>query len=246
MESGQKVKFDKKTEEVEIDLIELFLYFKSKWIFIVSAFLIGALAAGIFTKCLIKPKYTATSTMYMVSASANSVVDISDLNIGTALSSDYIQIMKTRPIVEGVIDKLGLDYTYGQVVSMMNLSVVQNTRIVKISVTSTEPQEAMDIANELAEKTKDQIPDLMDAPEPNIVEKAVLPTTKSSPSLTKNVAIGAMLLTILVMGILTVLYIMDDTIKTGDDIEKYFGIIPLSVIPEGKLDEVSKGVGNNG
>jgi len=226
-----------KTEEVEIDLLELLFYFKSKWLFIISAFIIGALIAGGITKFLIAPKYTATSMMYMVSASSNSVVDVSDLNIGKALSSDYIEIMKTRPIVEGVIDDLGLNYTYGQVVSMMNLSVVGDTRIVKINVTCTNPQEAMDIANSLAEKTEDQIPQLMDAPKPNIVEDAVLPQVKSSPSLTKNVLIGAMLLTVLTLGILTVIYLMDDTLKSADDIEKTFGIIPLSVIPEGKLDE---------
>lgn len=223
-------------DEVEIDLIELLSYFKSKIIFIILAFIIGGVVAGAYTKFMIPKKYTATSTMYMVSASTNSVVDISDLNIGSALSSDYIQIMQTRPIVEGVIEKLNLDYSYNKVLSMMSLSVVNDTRIVKIRVTSTKPQEAMDIANELAEKTKDQIPVLMDAPEPNIVEKAVLPTTKSSPSMTKNVVIGAMLLTMLVLGILTFLFITDDTLKTADDVEKTFGIIPLSVIPEGKLD----------
>ena len=226
-------------DEVEIDLLELLYYFKGKLFFIITAFIIGAIIAGSITKFAIPKKYTATSTMYMVSASTNSVVDISDLNIGSALSSDYIQIMQSRPIVEGVIADLRLDYTYSQVLSMMNLSVVNDTRIVKIKVTSTKPEEAKDIANRLAEKTKDQIPHIMEAPEPNIVEHAVLPTVKSSPSMTKNVLIGAMLLTILVLGILTFLFITDDTLKTADDVEKAFGIIPLSVIPEGKLEEVS-------
>ena len=225
-------------DEVEIDLLELLYYFKGKLLFIIAAFVIGAVIAGTITKFAIPKKYTATSTMYMVSASTNSVVDISDLNIGSALSSDYIQIMQSRPIVEGVIADLRLDYTYSQVLSMMNLSVVNDTRIVKIKVTSTKPEEAKDIANRLAEKTKDQIPHIMEAPEPNIVEHAVLPTVKSSPSMTKNVIIGAMLLTILVLGILTFLFITDDTLKTADDVEKAFGIIPLSVIPEGKLEEV--------
>ena len=226
-----------RAEEVEIDLLELLIYFKNRILFIIGAFILGAIIAGGITKFLITPKYTATSTMYMVSASTNSVVDVSDLNIGRALSSDYVEIMQTRTIVEEVIKELGLDYSYGQVLRMMNLSVVDDTRIVKIKVTCANPEEAMDIANCLAEKTKDQIPDLMDAPEPNIVEKAVLPTAKSSPSLTKNVLIGAMLLTIVVLGILTFLFITDDTLKTADDVEKVFGIIPLSVIPEGKIEE---------
>lgn len=219
----------------EIDLADLFSFYFSKILWIIIAFVIGAVIAGAITKFAITPKYTATSTMYMVSSSTGSVVDLSDLNLGTSLSSDYVELIKTRPIVEGVIKSLELDYTYEDVLKMMSLNVVTGTRIIKISVTSPVPEEAMNIANELARKAELQLPTLMDTPKPNIAEKAILPTVKSSPSLTKNVLIGAIICLVIMLIILTAMYLQDDTLKTAEDVEKYFGVMPLTTIPEGNL-----------
>lgn len=227
---------DRDREEIEIDLLDLFYYYRSKIVWIIAAFLIGALLAGVITQFAITPKYTATSTMYMVSSSSGSVVDLTDLNIGESLSSDYIELIKTRPIIEDVIRDQDLDYKYEEVLKMLNLSVVADTRIIKIAVTSTDREEAMNIANELAIKAEEKLPKLMDAPKPNIAEKAILPQHKSSPSLTKNTMIGALLLLLLTLAVLTVMYLMDDTLKTAEDVEKHFGIMPLTVIPEGKID----------
>lgn len=234
----------KDESEIEIDLLDLLAYYQTKLVLIISAFIIGALVAGLVTHFLITPKYTATSTMYMVSSTSDSVVDLSDLNIGTTLSEDYVELIKTRPIVEGVADELKLDYTYDEMMSMLNLSVVTNTRIIKISVTSPDREEAKAIANALAVKAETELPKLMDAPKPNIAEKAITPEKKSSPSLTKNTLIGALLAMLAVLAVLTVLYLLDDTIKTADDVEKNFGIMPLTTIPEGKIEGLSSSKGD--
>ncbi|MBR2548026.1 MAG: capsular polysaccharide biosynthesis protein [Eubacterium sp.] len=221
--------------EIEIDLIDLLMYYQTKLVLIIGAFIIGALIAGLVTRFLMTPKFTATSTMYMVSSTSDSVVDLSDLNIGTTLSEDYVELIKTRPIVEGVADELKLDYTYEQLMRMIDLKVLPNTRIIKISVTSPDKFEARDVANALAIKAETELPKLMDAPKPNIAEKAIVPEHKSSPSLTKNTMIGALLAMLAVLAVLTVLYIMDDTLKTADDVEKNFGVMPLTTIPEGNI-----------
>ena len=158
-------------KEVEIDLLDLFYYYRSKLVLIVAAFLIGALAAGLATHFLITPKYTATSTMYMVSSTSGSVVDLSDLNIGESLSQDYVELIKTRPIIEETIQDLDLDYDYETLLRMLELSVVASTRIIKISATSEDPVEAKNIANDIANKAEKQLPKLMDAPKPNIARK---------------------------------------------------------------------------
>ncbi len=222
--------------EIEIDLLDLFMYFQTKLVLIVGAFIIGALIAGLVTRFLITPKYTATSTMYMVSSSSDSVVDLTDLNIGTTISADYVELIKTRPIVEGVAEDLKLDYTYEQMLKMIELTVVTNTRIIKISVTSPDKYEAQSMANSLALKAETQLPKLMDAPKPNIAEKAIVPERKSSPSMTKNTLIGALAAMLIVLGILTVMYLMDDTVKTADDVEKNFGVMPLTTIPEARIE----------
>ena len=224
----------------EIDLIDLFGYYMSRLPLLIAAVVIGAMVSGLFTHYFIPNRYTAVSRMYMISASSDSVVNLADLNLGSSLSNDYVELMKSRPIVEEVINTLGLEYTYEQVLGMIGLSVVNNTRIVKISATSTDPYEAMQISNEMARVSKIQLPKVMDAPAPTIVEEAVLPAYKSSPSLSRNVMMGAMLLLVLVLGVLTVFYLMDDTIKTSEDVEREFGIMPLTVIPEGNIEGLKK------
>ena len=227
---------DRRDEEMEIDLLELFSFFMTKIWWIVGAFLLGALLAGLITHFAITPKYTATSKMYMVSSSSQSVVDLTDLNIGQSISGDYVELLKTRPIVEGVIQEQNLPYNYKEMLGMISLSIVNNTRIISIEATSTDKDEAMRIANALAEKGVSELPKLMETPEPHIAEYAIVPVTKSSPSLSKNTMIGALLAMLIMLAIFTVRFLMDDTFKYAEDIEKEFGVMPLTVIPEGKIE----------
>ena len=224
----------------EIDLIDLFGYYMSRLWLLIAAVVIGAVIAGAYTHYMIPDRFTAVSRMYMISASSSSVVDLSDLNIGASLSNDYVELMKSRPIIEDVITELGLEYTYEQVLNMIRLDVVTNTHIIKISATSTDPEEAMNIANQMARIAKIRLPKIMDAPSPSIAEQAVLPTQKSSPSLSRNVMMGSLVLLFLVLAFLTVQYLMDDTIQTSEDVEKEFGILPMTVIPEGTIEGLKK------
>lgn len=224
-------------DEIEIDLLELLYYYLSKIKNIICCLLAGALAAGLITYFLITPKYTATTKLYMVSASSDSVVDLTDLNLGTSLSLDYEVLMKIRPIAEDVIEDLGLDYTYAQIMDMVTISSIDETRIIEVSVESPDPKEAKDIANGFAEQAVTYLPRLMETAAPNIAEYAILPEEKSSPSLTKNTLIGALIGMLLCLGILTAFFLMDDTLKSADDVEKTFGVMPLTVIPEGDLKE---------
>lgn len=218
--------------EDEIDLGELFLYLKSKIVLIIIVFLAGIIGAGLITQFLITPKYTATTKLYIVSASGKNIVNLEDLNLGTKLSADYKELLKTRPICMEVINELGLDYTYGELRNMVSIEEVDNTRILVITVTSTEPKEAKDIANSLADKAITYLPKLMEITAPNVAEEAIEPLVQSSPSLAKNAVLGGLLALIAVVGILTVLFVMDDTVKSSEDVEKLIGVMPLTIIPE--------------
>ena len=231
----EKIKINEKEDEVEINLLDLFNYYRKKILFIIAGFLIGAIIAGVWTKVGITPKYTATAKVYMVSASKNSVVDLADLSIGTSLSEDYAELLHVRPIIEAINEENDLGYTYEQLNGMIDISTVEDTRILKISATSIKPEEAKTIANALAEKAVTEIPKLMGTSSPNIAERAITPKGKSSPSLKKNVMMGAFGGMVVVLAIFTFLFITDDTIKTEEDVEKYLGIIPLTVIPDGNV-----------
>lgn len=230
---------DLNDEEVEIDLMELLYYYRSHIVILLAGFLTGALIVGLITWFLITPMYTATAKLYMVSASKDSVLDLTDLNIGTSLSSDYQELLKIRPILEGVIEENDLSYDYEELLGMITISTITDTRIITITAESPSPVEAKKIANSLARKAEKEIPKLMDTSKPNIAELAIVPKEKSSPSLSKNTVIGALVGMLLVLGVLTWRFMTDDTLKSAEDVEKAFGIMPLSVIPEGDVEAIS-------
>ena len=219
-------------EETEIDLLELFYYLKAKIVWLIAAFAVGVVIAGLITYFLITPKYQATSKVYMVSASSDSIVNLTDLNLGTSLSDDYVELLKVRPIFEEIIEELHLDYTYDELLDMTTIGAINKTRLLAITIESTDPAEAR------ANKAVSYVPEVMETATPNIAELAITPKHKSSPSLPKNTIIGALLALILVGGVLVVRFIMDDTFKSAEDVEKVFGVMPLTVIPEGNLEGI--------
>lgn len=221
--------------ELEIDLVDLFYFYRTKWIPIIVTFLAGILLAGGITHYLITPKYEAQAKLYVVSASNDSVVDLADLNIGTALSLDYEKLLYIRPILNEIIEEKKLPYTYEELVEMVTVASIQETRILTITVESTSPQEAQDIANAMADKAVAYLPKLMETDPPNIAERAIYPEFPSSPNLIKNMLVGGAAGLLLAVALFTVLYLMDDTLSSAEEVEKAFGIMPLTVIPEGDL-----------
>ena len=210
--------------------------------FILCLILGAGLALG-YTKLLVTPLYQATSSIYIVSASNNSVVNLTDLQIGAQLTADYQELILSRPLLEDVIENLELTNGEGEPMStaalsrMITITNTDDTRILKVTVTSPDPQESADIANELIDQACIYLPQIMETEEPNLVEEAIPPTQKSSPSTARNVVLGGLLGACLACGVLVLRYLMNDTFVTPDDVVKYLGVQPLAVIPEADLGD---------
>lgn len=223
---------DRTEEETEIDLIDLAWALLDKIHYIVLCFLIGAVIMNAYSYFLVRPTYKSTAKMYVVSASKNSVVDLDALNIGTSLTADYEQLMLSYPVLGQVINKLNLDMDSDTLAKMITLENPTDTRILNINVVSTDPKNARDIANTLMDVSVDYLPKTMSTNAPNVAQKAKLADHKDGPSYTKYTMIGALAGAFLYCMYLVVKYLMDDTIHTADDMEKYFDIVPLAVIPD--------------
>ena len=223
---------DRTEEETEIDLIDLAWALLDKIHYIVLCFLIGAVIMNAYSYFLVRPTYKSTAKMYVVSASKNSVVDLDALNIGTSLTADYEQLMLSYPVLEQVINKLNLNMDSDTLAKMITLENPTDTRILNINVVSTDPKSARDIANTLMDVSVDYLPKTMSTNAPNVAQKAKLADHKDGPSYTKYTIIGALAGAFLYCMYLVVKYLMDDTIHTADDMEKYFDIVPLAVIPD--------------
>ena len=223
---------DRTEEETEIDLIDLAWALLDKIHYIVLCFLIGAVIMNAYSYFLVRPTYKSTAKMYVVSASKNSVVDLDALNIGTSLTADYEQLMLSYPVLEQVINKLNLDMDSDTLAKMITLENPTDTRILNINVVSTDPKNARDIANTLMDVSVDYLPKTMSTYAANVAQKAKLADHKDGPSYTKYTMIGALAGAFLYCMYLVVKYLMEDTIHTADDMEKYFDIVPLAVIPD--------------
>ena len=227
-------------DEIEIDLVELFYVLWEKIGMIIFCAVIGAVIAFAYTYFLVTPLYTATAKMYILSSSSNSVVNLSDLQISSSLRSDYQELLTSRPLMEKVIDSLGLEYSYEELRNKVKISNPKDTRILNVTVTTPSAQLSADIANMLVLQGQQDLPQIMKSEEPSIFENAIVPTQKSSPSFLKNTVIGAMLLTFLYCAFVIFRYVTNDTLVTPDDVYRAFGVQPLATIPEGDLSNFYK------
>lgn len=219
-------------DEITIDLYELFKTLWSKAHIILLAGILAALVAFVGTKTLLVPKYTSTTKVYVLKRQeGNSSVSYSELQAGTQLLKDYMELVTSRPVLEQAIEELDLDMEPENLASMVSTESKDDTRIFSILVESEDPEEAKAIADAVREAVCVQITKIMDADAVNTVEEANLPKYPSSPNMKKNVLIGGMLGIFLAVGIIFLIFILDDTIKTPDDVEHYLGLNVLTAIP---------------
>ena len=160
------------------------------------------------------------------------MVDLTDLNIGTSLTADYEELMLSYPVLDQVIEKLDLDFTSAELARMISIENPTDTRILAIRVTTASPELSRDIANAMVTVSVNYLPRTMGTEQPNIAQEARAALKKSAPSYIKYTIMGALLGVILCCAYFTVKYLMDDTIHTAEDMEKYFGVTPLTTIPD--------------
>lgn len=220
-------------EEMEIDLLELLMVMKKHLAAILLAGIVGLVIMFAYTSFLVTPLYSASSMMYVMPDNSNSMNSstLSDMQVGQQLTSDYSSMIKSRSFMEDVIKKLNLTIDYQQLLEKVEVTNPTSSRILQVTVNDPNPQTAADIANEMASVAESKLKEITGMQAIKIYEEAAVPDRPSSPSLKKNCALGLLAGLVLAMAVVTILYLLDDTIKTEDDIEKYLGMTTLAVIP---------------
>lgn len=228
-------------EETEIDLVELFWVLWRKLPLMIAVGLFTALLAFGGSKFLITPSYQSTTKIYILNKQDSSAnVTYNDLQVGTQLVKDYSELIKSRFVLEAVIEQLELPISYEQLSGKVAVSTPTDTRVISITVTDSSPVMAMKIANAVREAASIHIRNVMDIEAVNIVETANVPTHKASPSVGKNTMMGGMLGILIVAAIVILSHLLNDTIQTEEDVEKYLGISTLAMIPLNEADSKKK------
>ena len=234
MDKGFKT--ERMTDEVEIDLLEVFgVLLHWAWLIV----LVG-LAAGIVTFCVSKfalpEEFQSTTKVYVLNRSNGShdTPTYQDLQMSTQLTKDYREMITSRYVLEKVITDLQLDWSYERLKKAVSVTTPTDSRIIQITVTDHDPADAQTICRAVRDEASKHIQSVMDIDAINLVDDANYPDKKSAPSNGKNALLGAVLAALVVSAFVVLRYLLDDTIKTSDDIENYLQMSCLAMIP---LDE---------
>lgn len=223
-------KMSPEDQVAEIDLLEIAHLLWSRIWLLLAGFIVGAVLAFGVTKFAITPQYQAESIIYIFSKTT-SITSLADLQVGSQLTEDFTIIATTRDVVESVISELSLNTTYEALVKNISVKNPSSSHMLRISVKDPDPVVAANICNTLSEKLREQIADIMSTDKPSVVERAIPPKSQASPNVVRNTEIGALLGVVLVAAILIIQYLLDDTIKTDEDVKKYLGVDVLAAFP---------------
>lgn len=234
------------TDEVEIDLLKLAQVLLHKLKFIIAITLLVAIGTFAVTYYLITPMYTSTAMMYVNNSSfslGNTSFSISqgELTAAQGLVDTYIVILKSRTTLEEIIDRCSLEYDYEELYDMIESEAVNSTEIFSIDVTSKSPLEAEQIANTITQVLPERIAAIVDGSDVRIVDYAVVPSERTSPSFTLNTVIGALVGFVLAAAIVILRYMLDDQIHEEEYLTQTYPNIPLLAVVPDMLSSESKG-----
>lgn len=214
-----------------IDLLEILLALKRRLWIIVLAVLAGGCLAGVYSQFILTPQYTSSAMVFVLSKETT-LTSLADLQIGSQLANDYQVIIKSRPVLQEVIDRLELDMNYRMLKGKLTIVNEPDTRILTISATDADPQLAKRIVDQVASTSSDYIGEIMEMVPPKLIEDGEVSLVPVSPNKKKNTLIGAMAGGVLVCGLITLGVLLNDTIQSEEDVEKYLELSVLASIPE--------------
>lgn len=232
MEMEKRINSQEQEEDV-IDLMEIARLLLHKWKLLFIALLAGTVVGGSYCAFLLETTYRAEASLYITSN--ESLLSFSDLQLSSALTEDYAYIIKSRTVLERVIAELQLNMDYKELDKIISVTNPDSSHVIRIGVTTSDPQMSRNIANSLLNISAEQINQIVGNGMPSVIDESVIHAVQEiKPSLKKYCALGGILAFVLLAGVFIVRMLMDTTIKSEDDIQRYLGVPLLSSIPYAK------------
>ncbi|HBD66706.1 MAG TPA: protein-tyrosine kinase [Eubacterium sp.] len=230
-------------DEVEIDIGHILSILWEKILLIIATGIIVGLAGFLVSKFLITPKYESETKLYVLNRANDSATTLSDVQLSTQLTKDYQILVTSAPVMNQVIKELGLNMKASELASTISVDTPSDTRVLQITVTSDDPKRAKDIADKVAQVSSKKICDIMKIEQVNVIEEGSLSEEPAVDTVQKWTLIGLALGIVLSCAVIIIRSMLDDTVKTTEDVEKYFDLSTLAVIPIS--EEMDDGLGKN-
>lgn len=222
-----------KLKTFDVDLKRLFFeILKRLWLILLVGIVCGS-GVFLYAKFFITPQYKATATIYIQNYTGENDEKIysSDLSASQNLVTTYQGLLTSDNVLNRVKEKLGENYNVDAIRASFTAEAVEDTPILKISISNNDPEEAAKIVNEIAKVAPDAIMDLVEGSSVKVVDLARVPEEIAYPSYKKLTLIGCVIGAGLTLAIIVLLVLFNSYIEDEDDIAKLFDAPVVGKIP---------------
>lgn len=220
--------------EETISLKEIFEVIKKRFSLILFFIIVSALIAAIVSYFILTPTYESTSQFIVNQEREDPSAEFStsDIRTNVELINTYEVIIKSRAILEDVVEEMNLPYSVGTLADNIEVTSEEDSQVVNVTVSDPDPVLATDIANVTVSIFQEQVPDLMSVDNVNILSEAQLAANPEpvSPKPALNIAIAIVLGGMIGIGLAFLLEYLDTTITTEEDLEQHLDIPVLGTI----------------
>lgn len=220
----------------EIDLKELFDFIKNKLGIIIIITAAVSILGCIYGLLIQTPMYKSYTTVVLSSSENSTSITNTDVTLNKNLVDTYAEIVKSRRILDQVIENLDLTVKYETLSSRISVSALNNTEIIKITVDDEEPETAKDIANETAEVFSSEISSLYKMDNVNILDYAIQAEVPYNINVLKQLIIYVLIGLVISLAVVFMIFYFDRTIKSLEQIEQK---VKLPIL--GSVQDISKG-----
>ena len=222
----------------EIDLKELFEMFWNKKVQIILIILIFMVIGIIYSVGFVTPMYSSSTTLVLAGTASSTgeqstnTITTADLSINSQLVSTYSELVKSKNILGQVIANLGINIDEEELRKNVEVTSVEDTELIEITVSNENAEYAARIANEIANVFEQRIAkEIYNVNNVHIVDEATVPEAPSNVNHLKDVVIFAFIGVVVAVMYVLIANMLDTTVKTQEDIEKSIKIPVLASIP---------------
>lgn len=225
----------------ELDLKELFNIFWSKKTEIILITLIFMVIGVIYSYAFVTPEYKSSTTLVLAtlddegssSKSSSSAITQTDLTLNSNLVSTYSELIKSKTVLREVINNLKInDINEDDLKNDITVSSVSDTEIIEIAVANENASYAARIANEIAKVFADQVAEIYNINNVHVVDQAEVESVPYNINHIRDIVVFAFIGLVLAIVKVLLVNMLDNTVKTEQDVEKATGLLVLAEIPE--------------
>ncbi len=233
-------------QERTISIQELWRVFVKNILLIVLAAAVVGGGYLLISKITYTPMYTSTASVVVVREQENtstSASTVNDFNVASKVLPNFAYMATEKSMLDAVIDeltaegKLTSELTDVQLRKRIEIDNPSNTHIVNVTVEAETAQQAKYLADRITEKTMEKMNEVFLGVESTdalvrMYHAGLLSTKPSNGVKLTTAFIAAVVAAMLTYGVLCLIYLFDDAIRTKDDVIQYLGVSVLGEIPD--------------